>query len=149
MDPKAAANTTQHERIDIGTIAGFNQLMAKPVSFFRLLGKETDHHGDVEHAPLAKAVTTKKKKKQAAKDPRFSTDMLEVRIQIRNVFRSMSPQTFTLLINWLVRVMRNMQSAARPQQTYLHVDDPVYRMLVQRKEVEGLIETLGFVQMEQ
>jgi Leucine-rich repeat (LRR) protein len=143
-----AGPATQHERIDITTISGFNQLMSKPVSFFRQLGKETDHHGDSTHAPLAKAVTQKKKKKQAAKDPRFSTDMLEVRIQIRNAFRAMSPQTFTLLINWLVRVMRNMQSAARPQQTYLHVDDPVYSMLVQRKEVESLLETLGFVQME-
>jgi len=144
---KNAGPSGGHERIDMSTIAGFHQLMAKPVNFFRQLGKETDHHGDTTHAPLAKAVTQKKKKKSAAKDPRFSTDMLEVRIALRNAFRAMSPQTFTLLVNWLVRTMRNMQSAARPQQMYLHVDDPVYRMLVQRKEVEALLETLGFVEL--
>ena len=35
---KNAGPSGGHERIDMSTIAGFHQLMAKPVNFFRQLG---------------------------------------------------------------------------------------------------------------
>merc|ERR1719321_665855 len=145
MDMGQAVDT---EALDLNTLAGFNALMEKPVIFFKMLGRGGDEQTGDEGAAVVKTKRKQKKRRFAAKNPKFQTDTLEVRIAIRTCFRAVSRQHFSLLVNWLVRVLRYMQSAANPMSSYLHEDDPVFRQLVTAAEAKELLVALGFVRLE-
>lgn len=87
--------------------------------------------------------------KQVVRDPRYKTDVLEVRQEIRAVYRSLPHDDFVKLVNFLLRGIRFMKHSPPERSSWWHADDPTFKHTMGEKGrnpyTRQLLLKMGFV----
>jgi hypothetical protein len=104
--------------------------------------------------PKAKAKAGRRRKKNdgptggRTKDPRFKTDVFEVRQALREAHRNMPFEDFKKMVNFMIRGVTRIGDFAN-QITYWHIDDPSFRhatgVHAMHSYSEKLLLAMGFV----
>lgn len=96
----------------------------------------------------------KETKKLTASDPRWKTDVFEVRKALREVYRNLPYRDFIAFIEFLLRGLRLLHSeigANRYLSSHWHVDDPSFKFAMgiheRNKYTRRLLLQMGFVKI--
>lgn len=93
---------------------------------------------------------SKGRTKAKVHDPRFTTDMLNVRQAFREARRNLPLQHFTELIDYLLRAVRNIKFSSAEEATHWHCQDPVFSHLMRGgRYAESVLIDIGFVMVNE
>jgi len=141
---KAAART----RFVVDSDEKIKALMEMPASEFFEISPMLDRNAG---APTTAVLRKAKKKKAATKHwvPRYKTDVFDLRVCIRLVFRSFPKEDFVELINFLLRGLEAISHGDK--ESFWHVDDPCFKrrmgLLGTNQYTNDLMEKMGFVKL--
>lgn len=87
---------------------------------------------------------------KARSDPRFSTDVIKVRMILRTLFRNSPYHDYLRFLNFILESLRLMNSSQENQVTWWHIHEPAFRAIVSPNSYfPYLLDSMGFVKLEE